>query len=77
MEHTVSKSEFTPHALQYLRQVEETGEELVITDQGVPVLRIIPYSESPAAIMESLRNSVKKYENPLEPVGLGDWESLK
>ena len=45
MEQTVSKSKFKPQALEYFRQVEESGEPLVITDRGKPVLKILPYSQ--------------------------------
>lgn len=76
MEQTVSKSKFKPRALEYFRQVEETGEPLVILDRGKPVLRIIPYTQQPLKGMESLKDTVVKYDKPLEPVGLGDWEDL-
>jgi len=34
MERMVSKSTFKARALEYFRQVEETGEEFTITDHG-------------------------------------------
>ncbi|MDL2121800.1 MAG: type II toxin-antitoxin system Phd/YefM family antitoxin [Deltaproteobacteria bacterium] len=77
MEKIVSKSKFKPHALKYFRDVEQTGKELIITDRGKPVLKIVPYTKSPDDVLKLLRNSVLKYENPTEPVGLEDWESLK
>jgi prevent-host-death family protein len=77
MEQMVSKSKFKPQALEYFRQVEESGEPLIITDRGKPVLRILPYSQKGLKGMAALRDSVIKYEKPLEPVGLEDWEQLK
>lgn len=77
MENQISKSKFKPHALRYFREVERTGKALIITDRGKPVLQIVPYSEKPADVLRILRNSVIKYENPMEPVGVNDWESLK
>ncbi|MBW2615575.1 MAG: type II toxin-antitoxin system prevent-host-death family antitoxin [Deltaproteobacteria bacterium] len=77
MENQIAKSKFKPHALQYFREVERTGKELIITDRGKPVLKILPYSEEPDKALAMLRNSVIKYENPTEPVGLNDWEALK
>jgi prevent-host-death family protein len=77
MENQVAKSKFKPHALQYFREVERTGKALIITDRGKPVLKIVPYSEKPSEALRMLRNSVIKYENPTEPVGLNDWEALK
>ncbi len=77
MEEMISKSQFKPHALQYFREVEQTGKELIISDRGKPVLKIVPYTENPEEALKSLRNTVVKYEDPTEPVGLEDWEALK
>jgi prevent-host-death family protein len=63
--------------LKYFRHVEETGEELIITDHGKPAIRIVPFSEDPLEGLKALRNSVIKYEDPTAPVGLEDWDSLK
>ncbi|MEW6221568.1 MAG: type II toxin-antitoxin system Phd/YefM family antitoxin [Thermodesulfobacteriota bacterium] len=46
---TVSKSQFKPRSLEYFRRIEETGEELVITDHGRPVLKVVPYIADPEA----------------------------
>lgn len=76
MRETVSKSQFKPHALEYFRQVEKTRTPLVITDRGRPVLKLVPYTEDPAETLRELRGSVLKYQDPTEPVGLEDWETL-
>lgn len=73
---TVSKSQFKPKALEYFRSVETTGRELVITDRGRPVVRVVPYVEDPEADLESLRGTVLEYREPTEPVGQADWENL-
>ena len=77
MKEVVSKSKFKPRALYYFRKVEQTGKELIISDHGKPVLRIVPYSEKPSDTLKSLRNSVVKYEEPTGPAGMEDWEALK
>jgi prevent-host-death family protein len=77
MEHKVSKSKFKPQVLEYFRQVEESGEPLIITDRGKPVLKVLPYSQQPLKGLEALRNSVVKYKKPFEPVGLENWGYLK
>ena len=77
MEQLISKSSFKAKALEYFRQVESTGKELVITDNGKPVLKIVPYTRDPAEALRALRGSVIHYDDPLEPVGLEDWESLR
>lgn len=73
----MSKSTFKPQALKYFRQIEEQGQEVIITDHAKPVIRIIPYRQDPHIILEELRNSVLQYDDPLEPVGEDDWEGLK
>jgi prevent-host-death family protein len=73
----ISKSQFKPRALEIFRRVERTGEEVVITDRGRPVVRLVPYREDPEAALKSLRGSVVAYEDPLEPVGMEDWENLR
>jgi prevent-host-death family protein len=77
MPDTVSKSKFKPKALHYFRQVEETRKELIVTDHGRPVVRILPYMEIPAAVFQELHASVLAYEDPCEPVDIEDWEALK
>jgi hypothetical protein len=41
------------------------------------VLKIVPYSEQPDQALKALRNTVRKYVRPTEPVAVGAWESLK
>ena len=77
MENVIPKSKFKPRALHYFRQVEQTGRELIISDRGKPVLKIVPYTKDPGECLKALRNSVIKYEDPTAPVGLNDWEALK
>jgi len=77
MPQVVSKSRFKPHSLEYFRKIEQTGEELVITDHGRPVLKVIPYVADPEICFRGLRNTVLRYDDPLEPVGVESWEALK
>jgi antitoxin (DNA-binding transcriptional repressor) of toxin-antitoxin stability system len=74
MERSVSKSKFKPRSLEYFRQIESTGEALIITDRGQPVLKIVPFSNDFGKVMEKLRNVVIKYDGPEEPVATEDWE---
>lgn len=39
---TISKAQFKPKVLAWLRQVEQTGEDLILTDHGRPAVRITP-----------------------------------
>jgi len=77
MEKIISKSKFKPQALKYFRQVQKTGQPLIITDHTKPVLKIIPYREDPMDAVKELRNSVRRYVDPTEPVAENDWDMLK
>lgn len=77
MAEVLSKSQFKPRALEYFRKVEDCGGEIIITDHNRPVIKIIPYHEQPNQILRELRNSVRRYDQPLEPVAESDWESLQ
>ncbi|NJD38616.1 MAG: type II toxin-antitoxin system prevent-host-death family antitoxin [Geobacter sp.] len=72
----LSKSQFKPHALDYFRRVEQNGDEIIITDHGRPVLKVVPYVADPEEPFRGLRNTVLRYEEPLEPVGAAEWEAL-
>ena len=39
----ISKSKLKPIMLKIFRNIEKTGEEVIVTDHGRPVLKIIPY----------------------------------
>lgn len=77
MKQAVSKSQFKPQALEYLRLVEKSKKPLIITHAGKPVVEVIPYSKDAQDKLKALRNSVVEYKNPTEPVAVKDWESLK
>ncbi len=77
MPETISKSRFKPQALKYFRQVQEDRQDLIITDHGKPVLKISPFQKKPQSVLEELRNSVLRYDDPLEPVAEDDWKVLK
>jgi antitoxin (DNA-binding transcriptional repressor) of toxin-antitoxin stability system len=55
--------------LEYFRRVEETGEELVVTDNNVPVLRIAPIRKrlSTQSSFGDVRGKVVYHEDPLAP----------
>ncbi len=72
MRQAISKSEFKMNVFRHFQDIEKTGKEIIITDKGKPVLKLVPYCEDTEDILKSLRNSVIKYDGPTDPVGLGD-----
>ncbi|HEV2358849.1 MAG TPA: type II toxin-antitoxin system Phd/YefM family antitoxin [bacterium] len=77
MEKTVSKSRFKSHALEYFRQVEQSGEPLIVTDHGRPVIKVTSYRPDADELLRALRGSVIAYREPTEPVDAEEWETLK
>ncbi len=74
----VSKSRFKAQALELFRQVEASGEPLVVTDHGRPTLEVRPYrpARPDADPLGQLRGSVLRFDDPFAPVGENDWEAL-
>ena len=66
---TVSKSLLKAKMLEYFRQVEETGEELVVTDNGRPVVRVVAIRAraSAADVFADVRGRVVYREDILAP----------
>lgn len=73
----VSKSEFKAKALEYFRQIEASGESVIVTDHGKPALEVRPYRGEDRHPLDILRGSVVRYENPTEPVAVSDWEAVQ
>lgn len=43
---TISKSRLKAHMLEEFRKIEQSGEPLIVTDRGEPVLRIEPFRKT-------------------------------
>jgi prevent-host-death family protein len=71
---SVSKSALKPKLLSYLRKVERQKVSVTVTDRGRPVAKIIPLQGRKKNPFEGLKGSVLRYDDPLEPVGIEDWE---
>ena len=66
---SVSKSHLKGKMLEYFREVEETGEELVVTDNGRPVVKVVPIRtrSSAAELFGDVRGRVVYHEDILAP----------
>lgn len=68
----VSKEVLNADVVEYLRRVEETGEELIVTDDNVPVVRIVPIKRpvvrrSADELFADVRGRIVYYEDVLAP----------
>ena len=70
----VSKSALKARMLEYFRQVEQTGEELIVTDNNRPVLRVVPIRarRSAADLYADVRGKVVYHEDIMTPTE-GEW----
>ena len=69
----ISKSKFKEKALEYFRKIETTGEPVIITDHGKPVLEVRRYRNR--GPLETLKNSVLEFHGPTQPVADDEWEN--
>ncbi|QAU23100.1 type II toxin-antitoxin system Phd/YefM family antitoxin [Dyella sp. M7H15-1] len=75
-DHQVSKSEFKARALEYFRQIEASGERMIVTDHGKPTLEIRPYRRVEHNPLDVLRGSVVRYLDPTAPIN-ATWEAAQ
>jgi prevent-host-death family protein len=73
----VSKSQFKAKALEYFRQVEASGEPVVVTDHGQPKVEVRPYQPGTRSPLEVLRGSVLRFDDPTAPVAAEDWDAAQ
>jgi len=77
MQNEISKSQFKAKALEMFRQVEATGESIIVTDHGHPTIEVRKHHSLARSPLERLKGSVTEYIEPFSPVGEDDWEVLK
>ncbi len=71
---TISKSKLKANLLRIFRQLEERGEELIVTDRGRAVLGIQPIAQKKSVekVFADVRGEVIDYEEINEPT-LAEW----
>ena len=66
----VSKGQLKAKMLEYFRNVEQTGEELIVTNNRIPVLKVIPINNKKRDVenvFADIRGKVKYNEDILAP----------
>jgi antitoxin (DNA-binding transcriptional repressor) of toxin-antitoxin stability system len=71
---TIAKSKLKANMLQIFRELEESGEELIVTDHNRPVLKIIPISEKQTVeqLFAPFQGKVRYFEDPDTPT-IEEW----
>jgi prevent-host-death family protein len=70
----VTASEFKARCLQLMDEVNDSGEEIVITKRGRPVSRLVPYRERPATLFGLFAGQMKILGDIIEPIDV-EWEA--
>lgn len=73
---TIPAGEFKNRCLALMDEVNETGEEIVITKHGKPVSRLVP-TEERTPIFGMYRDQIRIVGDIMAPaVPLEDWEAI-
>jgi antitoxin (DNA-binding transcriptional repressor) of toxin-antitoxin stability system len=77
MTETISKSKLKARMLEIFRNLEASGEELIVTDHGKPVLRIVPIREkvSVSKLFAGLQGQVQ-YEEDVDTPTMSEWSEV-
>lgn len=73
--HVINASEFRRNFSRYLRNVAESGEELIITKFGHPIVKVVPY-HNPHSLYGMFKDECQIVGNIMEPID-ADWEAMK
>ncbi len=78
MQKTISKSKLKASMLRIFREIEAGGEELIITDRGKPVLKIVPYKKKKSVneLFAPYRGKMS-YTEDLNTPTIDEWEGVE
>ncbi len=73
---TFKAAEFKAKCLGLMDQVNETGEEIIITKNGRPVSILKPYNHRPPTLFGLQKNSIKIKDDLIEAIAT-EWDVEK
>ncbi|MBB5191723.1 putative nicotinamide N-methyase [Silvimonas terrae] len=76
MSKSVSRSVFKAKALAFFRQIEVTGEPVVVISPGRPSLEVRLYRSGDQHPFDQLRASLLRHASPLDAAAEGDWDLI-
>lgn len=77
MQKHLSKSQFKTKALELFRQVETSGESIIVTNHGVPCIEVRRHRSNESSPLEILKGSVMMYIKPTQPIDDLSWGAAK
>ena len=72
----IKASEFKAKCLALMDKVNETGEEYIITKNGIPVSKLSPIVSKPKTLFGLKKDSLKITGDILEPLDI-EWDAMK
>lgn len=71
---TIKASEFKAKCLHLMDEVNETGEEIIITKNGRPVSRLLPYRKIPNSIFGLHKEKISSKDDLIAPLDV-HWDA--
>ncbi len=71
---TIKASEFKARCLKLMDEVAGTGDEIIITKNGKPVSRLVPYRQKPTSWFGRDRGKLKILGDMISPIDV-EWEA--
>ncbi len=71
---TIKASEFKAKCLRLMDDLADSGGEIVITKNGRPVSRLLPYRERPQSLFGTYRGRLEILGDIIEPIDV-EWEA--
>ena len=71
---TIKASEFKAKCLKLMDEVAASGEEIIVTKNGRPVSRLVPYREKPKSLFGIDTGRIELLGDIIEPLAL-EWEA--
>ena len=73
--HSIQVSTFKATCLQLMDSVARTGEEIIITKNGKPISKLVPYETKPALLYGIMKNSIITHDDITQPID-ENWGGL-
>ncbi|WP_319522871.1 type II toxin-antitoxin system prevent-host-death family antitoxin [uncultured Desulfosarcina sp.] len=71
---TIKASVFKAKCLGLMEKVNQTGEEIVITKNGKPISKLVPYRSRPASLFGLHGDKIRSKDDLIEPIDV-EWDA--
>jgi len=73
---TIKASEFKAKCLKLMDEVSETGQEIIITKNGKPVGKLVPYRQKPKTLFGAHKDEITIQGDIISPLDI-EWEAME